>query len=293
MAKKKSKRRKTAKSACRHRPVVIKRGKKWYRPKKSKLFPQSTTLAGRKVPESKEKILIKEGFLMASKKRKMSKKQKAALARGRRRAAGKRMRRLTGYAGGKPAHRKKRAHVSHVVTYRGDPGPDFLGVGVDIAGLLAGAIGLSLVASIIPIKNPKFKSLIPIVAGIAGMMFPAVADNRFGSRAALGSFAIGGYTLTKILVPKIPLMGAADTAEGIGQAIENLPPEEKAILGLLPDESQPQAPFDGDPDNQETTEYLGSEPGEMLGNEPGEMLGSEPGEMLGMTETIGENEDFE
>jgi hypothetical protein len=249
---------------------------------------------GRKVSEPKEPLLIKEGFLMASKKkRKMTAKQKAALARGRKRAAAKRKHALTGYAGGKPAHRKKKAHVSHVVTYRGDPGPDFLGVGVDIAGLLAGAIGLSLVASIIPIKNPKFKSLIPIVAGIAGMMFPAVADNRFGSRAALGSIAIGGYSLTKQLVPKMPLMGAADTAEGIGQAIENLPPEEKAILGLLPDDSQPQAPFDGDPDNQETTEYLGSEPGEMLGNEPGEMLGSEPGEMLGITETIGENEDFD
>lgn len=250
---------------------------------------------GRRVSEPKEPILIKEGFLMAKGKRKMSAKQKAALAKGRKAAAARRMH---GFEGG--AAKKKRARVRHVVTYGGDPGPDMAGIGVDLAGLLAGAIGLSFVAGMVPIKNPKFKALIPIVAGIAGLFVPAVALNRFGSRAALGALAIGGYSLTKQLVPKLPLMGATDTAEGIGQAIENLPDEEKAILGIIP-ENVPQIEYQGaedytdDTDTMGETEMIEGMPGEMLGNLPGEMLGSDPGEMLGETEMIGaaEDNDFE
>jgi hypothetical protein len=239
---------------------------------------------GRQVSEPKEPLLIKEGFLMASKKRKMSRKQKAALARGRNRAAARRSHGFEGFEGGK----KKRATVKHSIVMRGAAGPDIAGMGVDLAGLLAGAIGLSLLASLIPIKNPKFKALIPMVAGFAGMFVPMIAGNRFTSRAALGGLAIGGYSLTKQLLPKIPLMGAADTAEGIGAAIENLPPEEKAILGILP-EQQPLIDYE----NTNGTEEIGGEPGEMLGSEPGEMLGSEPGEMLGITERIGAESDFE
>lgn len=249
---------------------------------------------GRHVSEPKEPILIKEGFFMAKAKRRMSSKQKAALARGRARAAANRMHGIGGMGGGK---KKRRPTVKHQVILRGgDPGPDIAGIGVDLAGLLAGAIGLSFVAGMVPIKNPKFKALIPIAAGIAGLFIPAIASNRFGSRAALGGLAIGGYSLTKQIVPKLPLMGATDTAEGIGAAIENLPEEEKAILGILPEQlPQNQIEYQGqDPDDQETmgdTEMIEGLPGEMLGNLPGEMLGSDPGEMLGATETIGAADD--
>jgi hypothetical protein len=242
---------------------------------------------GRQVSEPKEPLLIKEGFFMAKKRRKMSGKHKAALARGRKRYAAKRSHGFEGFSGG----RKRKPRVSHVVTMHGASKPDIAGMGVDLAGLLAGAIGLSLIASMIPIKNPKFKALIPMVAGFAGMFVPMIAGNRFTSRAALGSIAIGGYSLTKQLVPKMPLMGAADTAEGIGAAIENLPPEEKAILGIIPDEQQ-QLDYSGT-DAIGGTDSIGGEPGETLGNEPGEMLGSmDAGEMLG-TESIGEASDFE
>lgn len=244
---------------------------------------------GRQVSEPKEPLLIKEGFFMAKTKRKMSAKQKAALARGRKKAAAQRSLGFEGFEGGK---KKKKATVKHQIVMRGgDPGPDIAGMGIDLAGLLAGAIGLSFIASIIPLKNPKIKALIPMIAGLTGLAFPAISGNRFMSRAALGAVSIGGYSLTKQLVPKIPLMGATDTAEGIGEAIANLPPEEQAILGIVPEEQQ-QIEYQGD---QFTDDMLGET--SMIEGMPGEMLGSEPGEMLGETEMIGaaadDSSDFE
>jgi len=182
--------------------------------------------------------------------------------------------------------------VSHKYLHGAADGFNPGNIALDIAGILAGAIGLSFIASMIPIKNAKFKSLIPIGAGILGLSMPKIAKNRFLNRASLGAMSIGGYTLTKSLVPKIPLMGATDTAEGIGEAIANLAPEEKALLGILPEQL----------DEQQTAgeiEYQGSAPGEMLGSGgPGDMLGTEmiegnaPGEMLGAFESVGES-DFE
>lgn len=219
---------------------------------------------------------------MEGKKRK-SKKRKSAKMHG-----------FEGFDG-----RKKKTKVVHKdVMHGGDPGGTKIAdIGVDLAGLLAGAIGLSLAASFIPIKSPKIKALIPMLAGFGGLSFPLIADNRFLNRFALGALAIGGYSLTKQMIPRLPLMGATDTAEGIGEAIQNLPPEEKAILGILPEEQQtPQIEYKGETDEiLGETEMVEGIPGEMLGNAPGEMLGSEQGEMLGTTEAIGGGEasDFE
>jgi hypothetical protein len=244
---------------------------------------------GRQISEPKEPLLIKEGFLMAKGKRKMSKKQKAALARGRKRAAAKRSHGFEGYAGGK---KRRKPRVSHVVTMHGDPGSVAVDTAIDLSGLLAGAIGLSLLSSVIPVKKPLIRPLIAMAAGIFGLFVPVLRENRFGNRAALGSLSIGSYSLLKQLAPKMPLMGAADTAEGIGAAIENLPPEEKAILGILPENPQQQLDYDA---SGGTEEIGGNEPGEMLGSEAGEMLGNDPGEMLGTTERIGADDgsDFE
>ena len=230
---------------------------------------------GRKVAEPLEPLLIREGQIMAGKKRKSHRKSSA---------------KMHGFEG-----KRKRHTVRHVVSGRkylhgAADGFSPKNIAVDIAGLLAGAIGVSFIASMIPVKNPKMKSLIPIIAGIAGLSFPKLAKNHFINRAALGSLAIGGYSLTKQMLPTVPLMGAADTAEGIGYAIEALPAEEKAILGILPDYSA---------ETYGEDEYNGSAPGEMLGavemlegSAPGEMLGAYPGEMLGAVEMI-EGNDFE
>lgn len=198
-------------------------------------------------------------------------------------------------------HKKKRVQhrVSHVLHGAG-AGFDAGGIAVDLAGLLAGAIGLSFVAGMLPVKNPKMKTLIPLGLGILGLSMPKLAKNRFINRAALGGLAIGGYSLTKQLAPALPLMGATDTAEGIGYAIQQLPAEEQAILGLLPDYSGADE-YSGE-DYSGEPEYSGNQPGEMLGSDqPGEMLGTEmiegiPGEMLGaeVTEMIlGGESDFE
>ena len=224
--------------------------------------------SGRAASAELEPLLIKEGSFMAAKKK--SKKH-----------SGKHY----GFEGAKHHAKKKTVHhkVSHVLSGAGKGGFDAGGMAVDLAGLIAGAIGLSLVSGFIPVKNPKMKSLIPIALGIVGLSMPKLSKNRFINRAALGGLAIGGYSLTKQLAPGLPLMGATDTAEGIGNAIQALPPEEQAILGLLPDYSETAG---------DDTEIAGA-PGEMLGESdelegvtmlegmPGEMLG-EPGDMLGM-----------
>lgn len=256
------------------------RSKKKLSPKQKKALSKGRKVlsylrTGRKASEALEPLLIKEGHFMAAKKKQHRKKA----------------RKTYGFEGTRKSHKRRRVShkVSHVLSGAGRGGFDAGGIAVDLAGLLAGAIGLSFVAGMIPVKNPKLKSAIPIIAGIIGLSMPKLSRNRFINRAALGGLAIGGYSLTKQLAPGLPLMGATDTAEGIGYAIQALPPEEQAILGLLPDYSQ-------------QGEYNGNQPGEMLGSQPGEMLGNTemiegiPGEMLGDTTemiTSGSDSDFE
>lgn len=237
---------------------------------------------GRAASEALEPILIKEGRFMAAKKKHHGKGKK-----------------VHGFEG---THSKKKVshRVSHVLHGAG-AGFDAGGIAVDLAGLLAGAIGLSFVAGMLPVKNPKLKTLVPLGLGILGLSMPKLAKNRFINRAALGGLAIGGYSLTKQLAPALPLMGATDTAEGIGYAIQQLPAEEQAILGLLPDYSGADE-YSGE-DYSGETQYSGNLPGEMLGsNEAGEMLGATemiegvPGEMLGAETTemlLGAESDFE
>jgi hypothetical protein len=285
MKKRKAAKKKGRKLGLCHKPATMgkhykgRSGKKLSTAQKKALAKGRKVLSylrtGRTASEPMEPILIKEGRIMAGKKR--HHKRKAASSK-----------KTYGFEGTRRRSKKRRVshHVSHVLSGAGKGGFDAGGIAVDLAGLLAGAIGLSFVAGMIPLKNAKLKTLIPIAAGILGLSMPKLSRNRFINRAALGSLAIGGYSLTKQMVPALPLMGATDTAEGIGYAIQQLPAEEQAILGLLPDYSTAGA----DP-----TAYLGNQPGEMLGEEgmegttmiegiPGEMLGDE-GDMLG--------EDFE
>jgi hypothetical protein len=222
---------------------------------------------GRKISEPKEPILIREG-VMSGKKRKSKKMH------------------------GEFIGKKHRPTVRHVISgkhlHGASSGFDPAGLGLDLAGILSGAIGLSFVASLVPLKNAKIKTLIPLLAGIIGLSMPKIARNRFLNRASLGALSIGGYTLMKNLVPQIPLMGAADTAEGIGYAIDNLSPDEKAILGIAP----AQLDYAGEAgEGGEAREEMSSGPGEMLGETT--MLEGIPGEMLGDYETVGAESDFE
>ena len=225
---------------------------------------------GRKIAEPKEPLLITEG-IMEGKKR-----------------AKKHAKKLHGTS-------KKAYKVTHQIErlHGAKDGFNPGNMALDIAGLLTGAIGVSFLASLIPIKNAKIKPLLPLALGIIGLSMPKISKNRFANRAALGSLSIGGYALTKTFLPTMPLMGAADTAEGVGNAIANLPPEEKALLGILPDQLE----YQGDPDSDATATTAGTEyiQGDDLEGAPGEMLGEtnyltgDPGEMLGDTEFIGES----
>lgn len=223
---------------------------------------------GRAVSEPKEPILIKEGYLMAKTTKKHRKTTKRHT--------------MQGFDG-----RRRKRHSRKGVQLHGAPGGFNAGsLAVDIAGLLAGAIGVSFAASMIPVKDAKIKALIPIALGLVGLSMPKLSKNHFINRAALGSLAIGGYTLTKTFLPSMPLMGASDTAEGIGYAIENLPAEEKAILGIMPTE---ELEYSGEVETFGEDDFSGEV--ETFGAEPGEMLGSQPGEMLGEYSELGE--DFE
>lgn len=200
----------------------------------------------------------------------------------------KRGRKMHGEPGtSKKGSGKVRHVVSHKYMHGAAAGFDPVGLALDLAGILSGAIGFSFLASLLPIKSAKMKALVPLSAGIAGLSLPQISKNRFYNRMSLGALTIGGYTLTKQLLPKTPLMGATDTAEGIGYAIENLAPEEKAILGILP----AQLESAGEEPAQDSAENLSSAPGEMLGETS--MIEGIPGEMLGEYEAVGAESDFE
>lgn len=215
---------------------------------------------GRTAAEPLEPILIKEGRFMSKATAIKSKSSKKHSLKG------------------TYHHRRRKHHTLH------GAGSDFDAIGIlsDIGGLMAGGIVISFLAALIPVKNAKLKTLLPIAAGLIGISIPALSKYRFLNRAALGSLAIGSYSLTKQSIPQIPLMGSTDTAEAIGYAIQALPQEEQAILGLLTDKTATP---------QEQPEYSGNQPGDMLGSNAGEMLGETelidglPGEMLGSEET--------
>jgi len=172
------------------------------------------------------------------------------------------------------AHRRARHHAKYM--HGENKGFDPLGVATDVSGIILGGILGSFLGGVMPIKNPYLKALVPISVGALVVSIPKLAKNRFIHRAGLGALGVGGFSITKNLIPKAPLLSGAEDAESIGRAIDALPAEEKAILGIT-DQT-----YMGD--FQETAgeaQYTGNNAGEMLGSNPGEMLGSNPGEMLG------------
>lgn len=251
---------------------------------------------GRKISEPKEPIVLKKGeIVMDGRKSKKSRRKTAKRYHGGEFGRKK-------YHGGEFGRRKRRSRKAGRFLGEFGGGFDLAGIGTDAAGIVAGAVGASFVTRLIPIKQTLLQALVPIALGGFVVSNPKWSKQRLINRIGLGALAVGGLAITKALAPKLPLLSGADTAEGVGIAIDNLPAEEKAILGLLPDYSgEAGTDYQG-------TDYQGAEPGEMLGNQPGEMLGTdyqgteytggaEPGEMLGEdfeAVTSGEDgEDFE
>jgi len=163
--------------------------------------------------------------------RKVSKPQEPILIKG-----GRQMAKRTGHAKAAPAkkyHRKKKHHVLSGEAFgrlHGNPA-EIQNFGIDALTLLVGAVAASFVANMAPVKNQKIKAAIPIGIGAAAMFSP-LAKNRLVQAAALGSVAVGLFSLLRSISPKIPLLAGQDNAETVAAAIDSLPAEERAILGL-------------------------------------------------------------
>lgn len=65
----------------------------------------------------------------------------------------------------------------------------------------AGAIGVSVLASKIPVKNPKVKAFIPLIIGIVAEGFAKGRNARIIGNAALGARVAGGLALLKQFAP--------------------------------------------------------------------------------------------
>jgi hypothetical protein len=136
--------------------------------------------------------------------------------------------------------KKPRPQVYHVLrgepfgglsTAKVKPMEQLLSFGVDSASLLGGAVVSSFGSNKLPIKNAKIRALIPIGIGLAAMLSP-FGKNRIVRAAALGSTTVGLFSLLRSLVPALPLLSGEESAETIAAAIDRLPEEEKAILGI-------------------------------------------------------------
>ncbi len=117
------------------------------------------------------------------------------------------------------------------------------------AGITGGAVGGSMIARAVPIKDLKIKSLVPIGVGIL-IMSTKMGKKGFMKDAALGSTAIGFISLLKTFVPNIPLLAADEEDLALLGMADDLLDEERAMLG---------EPYDGDDDIDELDDLLEGE----------------------------------
>jgi len=212
-------------STNKHRPVIIKTATGWKRPKKSKLFPNPVTIAGKKKSKKKshkkklsgekkkihsvkayshEPLIIKEGSSMYGKKKTVHHK-------------GKKLHGEMGAAHKKSHHRRHHGRFMGV----GKPGgiADMLMSGLVVG---AGALGGSVAGKMTPVNDAKIKAGVPIAVGIA---LPFISKNQMVQKLALGSIAIGLYSLVKSFAPSsVPLLGTEN--------ITFLTPAQARTMGL-------------------------------------------------------------
>lgn len=177
---------------------------------------------GREISEPKEPIIIKTGGLGMSK----------------RKGKGKRVKHIVygfegaGFEGRKRRGKGKRGRGGRFLGFDGG-GINFMNVITDVAGLLGGALLGGQISKMLPVKNNLVKALIPTAAGIAGNTYRPIARQRFLQRASLGLLLVGAANVVKNFWPNAPLL-QGETAEDLAAQIDNLPDEERAVLGLLP-----------------------------------------------------------
>lgn len=172
-------------------------------------------------PEKLEPIIIKGGSMAKRKRRKATKIHGMIAGKSRRR----RSRRMHGLEG-----RKSR----RVRRYHGGGGSklNIVALGTEIVGVGVGAVAGSFIAGKIPVPNPKLKAFIPIALGV-GLGMTKFGRSPMIKSALAGSIAVGTLALVKSFFPTLPMLTGADDAESVMGAIDNLPDEERALLGMV------------------------------------------------------------
>lgn len=186
-------------------------------------------------------IIITEGEIMAGKKRRTSRRKATRKAR---RMSGVKTR--TRYVT-RHAKRRTRRHAR----LGGIGKLNVMETVTDVAGLAAGAIGASYVAKMVPVKNAKIQALIPLALGI-GLEMTKFGRGKMGKAVAGGAIAVGTLSLVKQFFPTMPLLSGAEDAESVAGAIDALPDEERAMLGL-----SVQGAYEDGMSGEGETEYYG------------------------------------
>jgi hypothetical protein len=99
----------------------------------------------------------------------------------------------------------------------------------------------------IPIKDLRLKSIIPILLGI-GIMSTKQGKSGLVKDAALGSTAIGFISLLKTLAPNVPLLAADESELALLGYADTMLDEEAAMLGL-PVDGEDEEELDGEEDD--------------------------------------------
>jgi len=153
-------------------------------------------------------------------KRKRRSRKASGVAGGKRRS-----RRSYGFEGRKRSRKARRYHGA------GGTRLNVVGIGSDVVGIGAGAVGGSMVAKFVPIADPRIKALIPLILGIV-LSTMKFARSRIMQAVATGSMAVGTISLVKQFLPNVPMLAGAASAEDIIASVNQLPAEEKAMLGF-------------------------------------------------------------
>lgn len=171
------------------------------------------------VPEKLEPIIIKGESMAKRKKSRKTRKYHGLPVAGR-----KTRRKARRYHGAARTRRARR--------YHGAGKFNVVALATDIIGVGVGAVGASFIAQKIPVSNAKIKALIPIVLGL-GLGMTKFGQSSIAKAAAGGMIAVGTLSLVKQFFPTVPMLTGADDAETIAGAIDALPDEEKALLGMV------------------------------------------------------------
>jgi len=170
-------------------------------------------------------------------------------------------------------YRKRRVARRRYYGAARKPATNIMSILMQGVGITGGAVGGSMVARMIPIKDLRIKSLIPVLLGV-GIMSTKQGKKGLVKDAALGSTAIGFISLLKTLAPQVPLLAADETELALlGYADDMLDEEENAMLGLpigedddlddLDDlDGEEFDDLDGEEDDLEESEYMGIPIGE-------------------------------